>query len=78
MLGWASYWTDHAEQTIELIERAYAAYLAEGDLAGASTVFDSVLQSSELLATGTESRPIRDRFEEERKFDIVIPARFLP
>ena len=36
MLAWASYWTGRPDETIEALERAYAAYLEEGDREGAS------------------------------------------
>jgi class 3 adenylate cyclase len=31
MLAWASYWTGHPDETVEAIERAYRAYLDEGN-----------------------------------------------
>jgi class 3 adenylate cyclase len=36
MLAWASYWTGRPDETIEALERAYAAYLEEGDRERAS------------------------------------------
>ena len=36
MLAWANYWTGHPDATIEALERAYAAYLDEGDRAQAA------------------------------------------
>ena len=36
MLAWATYWTGHPDATIEALERAYAAYLDEGDRAQAA------------------------------------------
>jgi class 3 adenylate cyclase len=36
MLAWATYWTGHPDATIEVLERAYAAYLDEGDRAQAA------------------------------------------
>ena len=36
LLAWASYWTAHPDQTVEAVERAYAAYLQEGDRASAA------------------------------------------
>ena len=38
MLAWANYWTGHPDATIEALERAYAAYLDEGDRAQAAMV----------------------------------------
>lgn len=36
MLAWATYWTGRPDATIEALERAYAAYLDEGDRAQAA------------------------------------------
>jgi class 3 adenylate cyclase len=36
LLAWASYWTGHPEQTIDALERAYRAYLDEGDRSAAA------------------------------------------
>jgi class 3 adenylate cyclase len=36
MLAWASYWTGRPDETIESLERAYAAYIEEGDRQRAS------------------------------------------
>ncbi|CAN5754546.1 hypothetical protein BH18ACT17_BH18ACT17_13960 [soil metagenome] len=36
MLAWATYWTCRPDATIEALERAYAAYLDEGDRAQAA------------------------------------------
>jgi class 3 adenylate cyclase len=36
LLGSAAYWTAHPDQTVEALERAYAAYLEEGDRASAA------------------------------------------
>ncbi len=36
MLAWASYWTGRPDETVEALERAYAAYLEEGDRERAS------------------------------------------
>jgi class 3 adenylate cyclase len=36
LLAWAAYWTAHPDETVELLERAYSAYLSEGDRANAA------------------------------------------
>jgi class 3 adenylate cyclase len=36
LLSWAAYWTAHPEETVEALERAYGAYLEEGDRASAA------------------------------------------
>jgi class 3 adenylate cyclase len=36
LLAWASWWTAHPDETIEALERAYGAYLEEGDRSGAA------------------------------------------
>jgi class 3 adenylate cyclase len=36
LLAWASWWTAHPDQTIEALERAYAAFLKEGDRSSAA------------------------------------------
>ena len=36
LLAWAAYWTAHPDETVEALERAYGAYLNEGDRAAAA------------------------------------------
>jgi class 3 adenylate cyclase len=36
LLAWAAYWTAHPDETVEALERAYGAYLKEGNLAAAA------------------------------------------
>ena len=36
LLAWAAYWTAHPDETIEALERAYGAYLDEGDRSAAA------------------------------------------
>jgi len=36
LLAWAAYWTAHPDETVEAVERAYGAYLQEGDRASAA------------------------------------------
>jgi class 3 adenylate cyclase len=36
LLAWAAYWSAHPDQTVETLERAYAAYMEEGDRRAAS------------------------------------------
>jgi class 3 adenylate cyclase len=36
LLAWASYWAAHPDETVEALERAYGAYLDEGDRASAA------------------------------------------
>src|SRR6185369_16906794 len=36
LLAEAAYWTEHPEDTVDLLERAFGAYLEEGDLAEAA------------------------------------------
>jgi class 3 adenylate cyclase len=36
LLAWAAYWTAHPDETVEALERAYGAYLKEGDRASAA------------------------------------------
>jgi class 3 adenylate cyclase len=36
LLGWAAYWSAHPDETVEYLERAYAAYLEEGKRAEAA------------------------------------------
>jgi class 3 adenylate cyclase len=36
LLAWAAYWTGHPEETIEALERAYGAYLDEGNRSAAA------------------------------------------
>jgi class 3 adenylate cyclase/predicted negative regulator of RcsB-dependent stress response len=36
LLAWASWWTAHPDETIEALERAYGAYLEEGDRSAAA------------------------------------------
>jgi class 3 adenylate cyclase len=36
LLAWAAYWTAHPDETVEAIERAYGAYLKEGNRAAAA------------------------------------------
>lgn len=36
LLAWAAYWTAHPEETVEYLERSYAAYLEEGNRAAAA------------------------------------------
>lgn len=36
LLAWAAYWTAHPDETVDHIQRAYSAYLAEGDQASAA------------------------------------------
>ena len=36
LLAWAAYWTGHPDETIEALERAYHAYLDEGDRSAAA------------------------------------------
>jgi class 3 adenylate cyclase len=38
LLALAAYWTAHPDETVEALERAYAAYVKEGDLANAATL----------------------------------------
>jgi class 3 adenylate cyclase len=36
LLAWAAYWTAHPDETVEAVERAYGAYLKEGNRAAAA------------------------------------------
>jgi class 3 adenylate cyclase len=36
LLAWAAYWTGHPDETVEAVERAYGAYLKEGNRASAA------------------------------------------
>jgi class 3 adenylate cyclase len=36
LLAWAAYWTAHPDETVEALERAYGAYVKEGDRAAAA------------------------------------------
>jgi class 3 adenylate cyclase len=36
LLAWATYWTAHPEETIDAVERAYSAYLGEGNRSAAA------------------------------------------
>lgn len=36
LLAWAAWWTAHPDETIEALERAYGAYLQEGDRSAAA------------------------------------------